>query len=68
MIKEDIPYLKLKYLLHSKVHTLHKIPIYHMKILTQHEMAPDMFEILLNIPLKNSFPFMKNDVLNSIPI
>ena len=43
MIKEDFPYLKLIYLLQLMVQTLDEMAIYHIKILTQHEMAPYMF-------------------------
>ena len=43
MIKEDIPYPEFTYLLKWMVQTLNKTAIYHIKILTQHEMAPNMF-------------------------
>ena len=59
MIKEDIPYLKLTYLLQLMVQTLNEIAIYHMKILTQHEMAPNTFYKWLNIPLKINIPCME---------
>ena len=42
MIKEDIPYPEFTYLLQLMVQTLNETAIYHMKILTQHEMAPNM--------------------------
>ena len=38
---EDIPYLQLTYLLQLMVQALNETAIYHIKILTQHEMAPD---------------------------
>ena len=43
MIKEDIPYREFSYLLQLMVQTLNETAIYHIKILTQHEMAPNMF-------------------------
>ena len=43
MIKEDIPYLELTYLLQLMVQTLNETAIYLIKNLTQHEMAPNMF-------------------------
>ena len=43
MIKEDIPYPKFTYLLQLMVQTLNEIAIYHIQILTHHEMAPNMF-------------------------
>ena len=50
MIKEDIPYLVLTYLLQLMVKTCNESAIYHIKILTQHKMAPNMFYKWLNIP------------------
>ena len=35
--------------------------IYHIKILTQHEMAPNMFNNWLNIPLRNQCSMHGND-------
>ena len=43
MIKEDIPYPAFTYLLQLMVQTLNETAIYHIKILTQHKMAPNMF-------------------------
>ena len=43
MIEEDIPYFELAYLLQLMVQTLDEIAICLMKILTQHEMAPNTF-------------------------
>ena len=43
IIKEDIPYLELTNLLQLMVQTLNETTIYHMEILTQHEMAPNTF-------------------------
>ena len=43
MIKEDIPYLEWTCLLQLMVQTLNETAIYHMEILTQHEMAPNTF-------------------------
>ena len=43
MITEDIPYLDLTYLLQLMVQTLNETAIYLIKILTQHEMAPNTF-------------------------
>ena len=43
MIKEDIPRLEWTYILQLMVQTLHETAIYHMEILTQHEMAPNTF-------------------------
>ena len=59
MIKEDIPYLELTYLLQLMVQTLNETAIYHIKIITQHEMAPNMFYEWTNIPLKVNVPCMK---------
>ena len=62
MIKEDIPYLESfewTYLLQLMVQTLNETAIYHMEILTQHEMAPNMFYKWLNIPLKINVPCME---------
>ena len=42
MIKEDIN-RELKDLLQLMVQILNETEIYHIKIPTQHEMAPDMF-------------------------
>ena len=50
MIKEDIPYLEWTYLLQLMLQTLIETAIYHMEILTQHEMAPNTFYKWLNIP------------------
>ena len=52
MINEDIPYLRLAYLMQLMVETLNETAIYHIKILAQHERAPNMFYKTLNIPLK----------------
>ena len=43
MIKEDIPCLELAYLLQLMVQILNETAIYHIKILAQHEMAPNTF-------------------------
>ena len=43
MIKEDIPYLELTYLLQLMVQTLIETAIYHIQILTPHKMAPNTF-------------------------
>ena len=46
MIKEDMPYLEMlesTYLLQFMVQTLNETAIYLIKILTQHEMAPNTF-------------------------
>ena len=43
MIKEDIPCLELAYLLQLMVQTLNETAIYHIKILAQHEIAPNTF-------------------------
>ena len=43
MIKQDIPYPEFTYLLQLMVKTLNESAIYHTKIHTQHEMAPNMF-------------------------
>ena len=59
MFKEDIPYLELTYLMQLMVHTINETAIYQIKHLTQHEMAPDTFYILLNIPLKINVSCMK---------
>ena len=59
MIKKDIPYLELIYLLQLTVQTLNGTPIYHIKILNQHEMAPNTFYKWLNIPLKINVPCME---------
>ena len=53
MIKEDISYLEWTYLLQLMVQTLRETAIYHMEILTQHEMAPKTFYKWLNIPLND---------------
>ena len=60
MIKEDIPYLEWTYLLQLMVQTLNETAVYHMEILTQHEMAPNMFYKWPNIPsfFKIIFPCM----------
>ena len=52
MINEDIPCLRLAYLRQLMVETLNETAIYHIKILAQHERAPNMFYKTLNIPLK----------------
>ena len=57
IVLEDIPYLELTYLLQLMVLTLNETAIYHIKILTQHEMAPDY--IWLNIPLQIDVPCME---------
>ena len=59
IIKEDIPCLELAYLLQSMVQTLNETAIYHIKILAQHEMAPNTFYKILNIPLKINVPCME---------
>ena len=59
MIKEDIPCLELANLLQLMVQTLNETAIYHIKILAQHEMAPNMFYKILNIPLKIKVPCME---------
>ena len=59
MIKEDSPYLEWTYLLQLMVQTLNETAIYHMEILTQHEMAPNTFYRWLNIPLKINVPCME---------
>ena len=43
MIKEDIPYIELTYLVQLMVQPLNETAIYLIKILTQHEMAPNTF-------------------------
>ena len=43
MIKVDIPYLELTYLMKLMVKTLNESAIYLIKDLTQHKMAPNMF-------------------------
>ena len=45
MIRKDIPYLELIYLLQLMVQILNETAIYQLKIRTQHDMAPDTFEI-----------------------
>ena len=52
MSKEDIPYLELTYLLLLMVQTLNETAIYFIKILSQHEKAPNTFYKWLNIPVK----------------
>ena len=59
MIKEDFPYLEWTYLLQLMVKKLNETAIYHIKILTQHELAPNMFYKWLNIPLKINIPYME---------
>ena len=59
MIKEDIPCLELAYLLQLMVQTLNETAIYHIKILAQHEMAPNTFYKIFNIPLKINIPCME---------
>ena len=59
MVQEDIPYLEWRYLLQLMVQTFNETAIYHMEILTQHEMAPNTFYKWLNIPLKNNIPCME---------
>ena len=59
MIKEDIPCLELAYLLQLMVQTLNETAIYHIQILTQHEMAPNTFDKILNISLKINVPCME---------
>ena len=41
------------------VQTLNETAIYHMEILTQHEMAPNTFYKWLIIPLKSNVPCME---------
>ena len=43
LIKEDIPYPEFTYLLQLMVQTLNETALYHIQILAQHEMAPNMF-------------------------
>ena len=43
MIEEDIPYFESAYLLQLMVQILDEIAFCLMKILTQHEMAPNTF-------------------------
>ena len=43
MSKEDIPHPEFTYLLQLMVQTLNETAIYHIKIPTQHEMAPYVF-------------------------
>ena len=43
MIEKDIPYFELAYLLQLMVQILDEIAFCLMKILTQHEMAPNTF-------------------------
>ena len=50
MINEDIPCLRLAYLLQLMVEILNETAIYHIKILAQHERAPNTFNRILNIP------------------
>ena len=52
MSKEDIPCLELAYLLQLMVQTLNETTICYIKILAQHEMAPNTFYKIFNIPLK----------------
>ena len=60
IIKEDIPYLELTYLLQLLVQTLSDTAIYHMKNHTQHEMAPDVKTCCskLNFNLESLFQFV----------
>ena len=53
MIKEDIPYLELTYLLQLMVQTLNETAIDHIEILTQHEMGGKTVSycLLWNAPL-----------------
>ena len=59
MIKEDIPCLELTNLLQLMVQKLNETAIYHIKILAQHEMAPNTFYKIFNIPLKINLPCME---------
>ena len=59
MINEDIPCLRFAYLLQLMVETLNETAIYHIKILAQHERAPNTFYKILNIPLKINVPCME---------
>ena len=43
MIKEDFPYLERTHLLQLMGQTVSKTAIYHMKIVTQHKVAPTRF-------------------------
>ena len=43
MIKKEISYLELTYLLQLMVQTLNETAVYHIQILTQHEVAPNTF-------------------------
>ena len=43
MIKEDIPCVEFTDLLQFMVQALNETQIYHIRIPTQHKMAPDMF-------------------------
>ena len=61
MIKEDIPCLRLAYLPQLMVETLNETAIYHIKILAQHERAPNMFYKTLNIQLNNQRSMHGND-------
>ena len=47
------------YLLQLMVQTLNETAIYHIKILIQHEMAPNTFYKWLNIPIKINIPCME---------
>ena len=59
IINEDIPCLRLAYLLQLMVEKLNETAIYHIKILAQHERAPNTFYKILNIPLKINVPCME---------
>ena len=65
MIKKDIPYLEFTYLKQLMVQTLNETAIYHIQILTQHELAPNMFFYLLlfinQYSFKNQRSMHRND-------
>ena len=61
MIKEDIPCLELAYLLQIMVQTLNETAIYHIKILAQHEMAPNTFLLNIQYSFKNQCSMHGND-------
>ena len=61
MINEDIPCLKLAYLLQLMVETLNETAIYHIKFLAQHERAPNMFLQNTQYSFKNLHSMHGND-------
>ena len=61
MIKADIPCLELAYLLQLMVQTLNEIAIYHIRILAQHEMAPNTFLQNTQYSFKNQRSMHGND-------